>query len=262
MRVNPFDDYMTRYSTPAMYTFEFSVAVAVGILTLALWARSGDARWSCVYVIGGLYDSAVELLAQGSGVRHIPDASLFGAVRVGYPALPFILGFFEGGVLLLTGYGVVRGVMDRDRSALRVSLLLAAGLFVMISIGAVRTSAQLAADPEALTVTTRALFSKGSLVILALCYAVAVGYVLGRASDPRARRGLLLWYVAVAAVGALWYTPLFVSGGRVIAELRDGGYVPVGLSEQIAVLYGYSILFEAAGFYLPVWVVLRMLRLI
>ena len=260
--MNPFDDYMTRYSTPALYTFEFSIAVAVAILTLALWARSGDARWAVVYVVGGVYDSMVELLAQGSGVRGIADARLFGAIRVGYPALPFLLGFFEGGVLLLTGYGVVRGVMDRDRSALRLSLVLAAGLFGMISLGAARMSVQLAADPGALTVTTRALFSKGSLAILALCYAVAVGYVLMRASDRRARRGLLLWYLAVAAVAALWYTPLFVSGGRVIAELRGGHYLPVGMAEQIAVLYGYSILFEAAGFYLPVYVVLRMLRLV
>lgn len=260
--MNLTDYHMVRYSTPALYTFEFVVAVAVGIVVAARWKRTGDARPMAVYVIAGLYDSVVELLAQGSGVRAVPEARLFGALPLDYPFLPFVLGFFEGGVLLLTGYEILRAVQDGNRAAGRAALTLGLGLFALISIGAAATSAQLRTDPGALAVTSRALFSRGSLLLLALCYGVSLAYVfLGRGNGARERRGLAVWYVGVALVAAVWYTPVFVAGVRVIGTLHEGAYVPVGPLEQIAVLYGYSIVFEAAGFYLPVYVILRLVGL-
>ena len=59
--------------------------------------------------------------AAGAEQRHtyLPAVRLFGAVPVGFPALPLILGFFEGGVLLLAAFQIVRGVREHDRRALR-----------------------------------------------------------------------------------------------------------------------------------------------
>ena len=254
--------HIVRYSTPALYTFELVVVLVVWVVVLALW-RAGDRRSLAVYVIAGLYNSVIELLAQGSGVRAIPDVRLFGVLPVGYPLLPFILGFFEGGVLLLTGFAILRGLREGDRRALRVGLGIAVGLLALIIAGALQMRAQLAADPQSLTLTTRALFRPGSLAILAACYAVGLGYAFGASRTPaRDRRGLLAWYAIIAVVAATWYTPAFLTGGRSIGTLRNGTWALVSLPEQIAVLYGYSIVFEAAGFYLPVYVILRLCRLL
>lgn len=254
--------HMVRYSTPALYTFELVIALAVGILVTVLWKRNGDPRPAAVYVVAGLYDSAVELIAQGSGVRLIPDVQLFGVLPLGYPFLPFILGFFEGGVLLLTGYEILRAVQDGNEAAKRTAFALTLGLFVLISIGTIATSAQLKLDPDALAVTSRTLFSPSSLLLLAFCYGVSLAYVFGgKGNGARERWGLAVWYAGVAIVAAVWYTPPLIGGTRVIGTLRDGVYVPVGWFEQIAVLYGYSIVFEAAGFYLPVYVILRLVGL-
>jgi hypothetical protein len=196
-------------------------------------------------------------------VRAIAEARLFGVVTAGYPLLPFILGFFEGGVLLLTGYEILRGLRDGDRLALRVGLGLTLGLLAPIVPGALLMRAQLAADPQAMTLTTRALFRPGSLALLVACYAVATGWSARLSPTPaRDRRGLVAWYAIVAAVAATWYTPACLSGGRTIGTLQDGIWAPVGLPQQVAVLYGFSILFEAAGFYLPVYVLLRLCRLL
>jgi hypothetical protein len=258
-----FNYYVVRYSSQALYTFEFVIALAAWILVLVLWRRTGDRRPLAAYVIGGLYDTGVELLAQGSGVRAMPEVRLFGVVPIGFPVLPFILGFFEGGVLLLAGFQIVRGVLERDRRALRVGLGIVLGLAAIIVLASLGMKAGLATDPQAFELTARALFSKGSLVILSLCYALSIGYaLLNLGGDGRDRRGLLLWYLAVAVIAATWYTPAFLAGTRGIASLEDGAYVRVSLVEQIAVLYGYSIVFEAAGFYLPVYVILRLCRLL
>lgn len=82
--------HIVRYATPSLYTFELVVVLGVWALVPALW-RAGDRRPLAVYTIAGLYSSAFELLAQGSGVRAIADARLFGLVPVGYPLLPFLL---------------------------------------------------------------------------------------------------------------------------------------------------------------------------
>ncbi len=261
--MSPLNYYMVRHSTQSLYTFEATVVLAVWIVVLVLWRRAGDRRALAVYVVGGLYDSAIEMLAATSGTRTITAVQLFGVIPVGFPLLPLILGFFEGGVLLLVGFELVRGILERDRAALAVGLGVMGALWALIAVGAAVMHAQLAANASDLTLTVRPLLTPGSLVILAGCYSVALAYVFGvRRGDRRERQGLFLWYACIAITAAAWYTPVFVSGGRRIAALVDGSYLPVSMGEQLAVLYGFSLLFEAAGFYLPVYVILRALGLI
>ena len=259
--MSPLGYYMFRSATPALYTFEFVVVVAAWVLVLALWRRTGDARPLAAYTVGGLYNSGIELLAATSGTRTITAVELFGVVPVGFPVLPLILGFFEGGVLVLAAFELTRGVLERDRRALAVGSSIVAVLCLLISAGAVAMPRYLAAHPDAATRTVRALFMPGSLAILAAGWAVALAYVFGLGA-ARARRGLLVWYLTVTATAGIWYTPVFVSGTRRIATLVDGTYQPVGMVEQIMVLYGFSLLFEAAGYYLPVYVILRRVGLL
>lgn len=255
--------YVVRHSSQALYSFELLVALLAWVLVLAVWWRSGDKAPLLAYLIGGLYDTAVELLAQATGVRGMPEVRLFGRWAVGFPVLPFILGFFEGGVLLLAGFGLVRGVLAHDRRALVLGVGVAGGLAAIIVLATLAMKARLGLDPNAFEITSRALFSKGSLLILAACYSLSIGYAcLDRGGERRDWRGLLLWYGSIALVAATWYTPAFAAGVRGIATLHDGQFTTVSLGEQFLVLYGYSIVFEAAGFYLPVYVILRRCRLL
>ncbi len=261
--MSPLDYYVVRYSNQALYSFELIIALAAWVLVIGLWWRTGDQRPLWAYFIGGLYGTGVELLAQSSGIRTLPAVRLFGAVPVGFPALPLILGFFEGGVLLLAAFQIVRGVREHDRRALQVGAAIVLGLAAMIAVGSLEIRVRLATGAASAELTARALFSKGSLLTLFFCYALAIGYAArgGRAGGDD-RRGLLLWYLTVALIAATWYTPAFLTSVREIAVDGDGAYVSAGLPEQIALLYGYSIVFEAAGFYLPVYVILRLCRLL
>lgn len=259
--MSPLNYYMVRESTTFLYTFELVVVVAVAILVLVLWRTTGDARALAAYLVGGLYDSVIELLAAGSGARTVTPVALFGVLPVGFPVLPLILGFFEGGVLVLAAFELTRGILERDRRALRVGAGIVVALCVLITIGAVGMPGYLAAHPEEMIRTVRTLFAPTSLLILAASWGLTLAYVfgLGSARDPK---GLLVWYLTLLLAAGVWYTPVFVSGTRRIAALVDGTYQPVGMVEQVAVLYGFSLLFEAAGFYLPVYVILRWLGLL
>lgn len=258
--MSPLGYYMVRNSTPALYTFEFVVVVAVWVLVVLLWRRGGDARPLAAYVVGGLFNSGIELLAAASGTRTVTAVALFGVLPIGFPFLPLILGFFEGGVLVLAAFELTRGLVERDRLALRVGAGIVVVLCLLISIGAAGMPGYLAAHPEAATRTVRALFTPGSLRILVACWGVALAYVFW-IGDARDRRNLFVWYATLVGTAGTWYTPVFLSGTRHIAALVDGVYQPVGMLEQIAVLYGFSLLWEAAGYYLPVYVMLRLLGL-
>ena len=136
-------------------------------------------------------------------------------------------------------------------------------LALCIAVGAVIMRRQLIADPAVFTLTVRRLFTLPSLAILAAAYAVPLAYVFGlRRGEWREVGLLLLWYGCVVLTAGVWYTPVFVSGARRIAVLADGAYLSVGMEQQLAVLYGFSLLGEAAGFYLPVYLIFRLSRLL
>lgn len=262
--MSPVGYYMVRQSMAGIYTFELVVAVAVGVLVLALWRATGDARPLTAYAIGGFYDWGIELVAAWSGTRTITPVELFGVLRVGFPLLPLILGFFEGGILVLAAFELTRGILERSRRSLTVGMGLVLGLGLLIVLGALGAGrlATWTGHTDPATLTVRALFTSGSLTLLAACWAVAFAYAFVlRRRDPEEPTGLLVWYGTILFAGTLWYLPIFLSGTRRIATLVDGAYRPVGTLEQIAVFFGFSMAFEAAGFFLPVYVILRALRL-
>jgi len=251
--------YMIRHATPLLYTFELVVAAAVGALVLVRWWRAGEAAAVGAYLVAALYGTGIELLAQGSSARVIEDARLLGSIPLRFPLLPFVLGFFEAGVLLLVGFWILRAVLARDAAAARLAAGVTLALLVVIVLGTLGTRAMLAQDPQALRLTTRALGAPRALLLLAGCWAVAIAWAAAR---REARRGLVIWYLGVAAVAVCWYTPALVGGVRFAGTVRDGVRIAGDALEQLAVFYGFSVGFEAVGFYLPVYVLLDLLGLV
>ncbi|CAG0968555.1 hypothetical protein MYXO_01165 [Myxococcaceae bacterium] len=214
-------------------------------------------------MIGGLYDWGIELVATSSGARTISEVLLFGVVPMGSPVLPAILAFFEGGILVLAAFELTRGVLDGGRRSLRVGMSLVLGLCALISLESLlrsRLPDVVAANADAATLTVRALFAPRSLALLAVSGGATLVYIsIAERRDPGARKGLLAWYLSILFAAGVWYTPVFLAGTRQIAVLIGGAFEPAGIAEQIAVLFGFSLLVEAAGFYLPVYGILRSL---
>ena len=132
----------------------------------------------------------------------------------------------------------------------------------MIAVGSLEIRVRLATGAASAELTAWALFERlAADSLLLLC---ARHRLRGARRARRRRRSPrpALWYLTVALIEATWYTPAFLTSVREIAVDGDGAYVSAGLPEQIALLYGYSIVFEAAGFYLPVYVILRLCRLL
>ncbi len=256
--MNILNYYIFRRTTGLLYTAEFVVDLAVLFLVLYFRVTKGDRESLPVYLLGGFYNSLIECLAQGSRTRMITETRLFRLIPVGYPFLPLIMGFFEGGILILIGYHLVKWFLNRDGRSGRIAGVLTAAMAALAGAGALLMNAELARRPGSLIVTRRALFSPGTLILLSLCFLGSWFYFFRRkGADARGRRGLLVWCAGLPLVSAIWYTPLFIFGTRFVETALGGSFSRVGLGLQIMLLYGYSVIFEAAGFYLPVFIILQ-----
>ena len=126
-----FHYYMTRYSTSLLYTAEFLFDILFLAMVLILYVRGLDKKSLWVYIIFGLLHSVMELIAEGTGTRVIKDAMIF-SIPVGYPFLPFVLGFFEGGFICLGAYHFTRAILNKDKLSMKFSLILFVIPFTMI----------------------------------------------------------------------------------------------------------------------------------
>jgi hypothetical protein len=247
---------MSRYSTDMLYTFEFIVVIFFFILLAILAKKSGERNSLIVYTFTGILHSVIELVAEGLGVRVISETYLFGRIYLSYPFLPFILGFFEGGLFCLLAYHLVRILINRDRFSLKFFSLVAISFLILITLGALRMQSA----PS--TFTRRALMEPGSLILLAICYAISIGYfVFNKNVTSAHRKSFLYFYLSLIVVTLLMVVPLHIAGIRFI-EVFDGSYVYASIPEQILIMYGYSLAFEAAGFFLPFYVIIYHFNLI
>ncbi len=256
--VRLFPDYfMSRYSTDMLYTFEFIICVFMFIL-LALLARyKGEKNSLFVFILTGLLHSVIELVAEGTGVRVISETYLFGKLFISYPFLPFILGFYEGGIFCLMAYHFVRILINKDRFSLKFFLIFGIGFLVLITLGAFRMQS------GSIIFTRRQIFSLGNLILLLICYTIAIGYfTLKKNISSRVRKSFLLFYLGLILITALMVIPLHIGGIRFIEVYEGGSYYYASILEQILVLYGYSLVFEAAGFFLPFYVLIYHFKLI
>ena len=112
------------------------------------------------------------------------------------------------------------------------------------------------------TYTSREIFNQGALILLAIFYSVSIGYfLLNKKVTTAHRKSFVYFYLGLILVTALMVIPLHIMGIRFI-EVDLGGIVYASFPEQILVMYGYSLALEAAGFFLPFYVLIYHFKLI
>ena len=246
-----FDYYMSRYSSDMLYTFEFIICIAMLVLLIFLAKKRGEKHSLYVYLLTGLLHSIIELVAEGTGNRVISETYLFGKIFITYPFLPFILGFFEGGLFCLIAYHFVRMVMNHDRFSLKFFSVSSIFFFVMNTLGGLRMQS----GPT--TFTRREIFSIGTIITMIIFIAIAVGYfLLKKDIPPKQRKSLFYFYIGLILVTVFMVLPLHILGIRFIEIFQDPLYIYASIPEQILVMYGYSLSLEAAGFFLPFFILI------
>ncbi|MFX1450086.1 MAG: hypothetical protein ACFFCM_04545, partial [Promethearchaeota archaeon] len=216
-----------------------------------------------VYILTGILHSIIELIAEGTGTRVISITYLFGILQIGYPFTAFILGFFEGGLFCLIGYHIVRIFMNRDKFSLKFTSIVSIIFLIFSTLGGLNTRMSLKSNPFVLTITRREIFSIGALILLIISYTVSFSYFFLNKNVPSNHRiSLIYFYLGVIFFTAVLIVPIHILGVRFIEVYQNFIFMNASFIEQIIVMYGYSIVLEAAGFFLPFYVIIYHFKLI
>ncbi len=255
--------YMSRYTTDTIYNFEFLVVIIIFLVLLILWKKTGEKNSLKVYILTGILHSIIELVGEGSGTRVISTTYLFGIIQIGYPFTAFILGFFEGGLFCLMGYHVVRILMNKDGFSLKFTAILSIIFLIFSTLGAINARMSLRSNPFAIIITRREIFSIGAIILLIISFIVSFGYFFLKKNIPSGHRiSLIYFYLGVIFFTAVLIVPLHVGGVRFIEVYQNFVFMHASFIEQLIVMYGYSIVLEAAGFFLPFYVIIYHFNLI
>jgi len=253
---------MARHSAGNMiYTYEFIVVIIILIILILFWKLRDDRNSLFVYIITGIIETIIELLASASGIRTIEKTYLFEVFYIGFPLLQVIMGFFEGGVICIIAYHLIQGIMLKNKLSLKFSLsyLIVSTIIMMFS----RVSLFFNVSQDSNSITRRSIFSLGSIILLISCFLVSFGYFfLNKTIDKRDRISFLLWYLFIIVV----YFPVFlishITMTRFIEIEQNGTYKVAPLLDQILVLYVYGLGLEAGGLFLPFYVIIHYFHLI
>ena len=226
---------MVRTTTPFFYTLELLVALSGFLIVLFLFVKDIDKKSLYVFLLAGVVNSSIEFFLQGVGLREIDGAFLFGT-PIGFPFIPFILGFYEGGVKTLIAYHFTRMVVNSDRLSKKVLVSLLCIVFIPFFSYSVIESSALGSPIQ--TVTVRELFNLLPILLLALAFAVSISYFLFNKDLPRLHKKSLLYYELGLVIYLLvWMIPLHLFLFRFIGVFDGGTYVPAGIMEQLVVMY-------------------------
>jgi hypothetical protein len=255
---------MARYATDLLYIFEFLVVIALFAILLLIWKKSGKIGKNSflVYVISGLYHTIIELLAQGTGNREVPEITI-NNITIGYPFLPFILGFFEGGLFCLIAYHFVNYMIQKSNFSKKFAVILTIILLIFIILNSIKSYFDLLIDTSAYDFTAREIFSVPTIILMILCFAVSFGYFfLNKNVSKVYKKSFIYWYIGLIIFTFALCFPLNIFGIRYIASFNGSSYVAVSVLEQFLVLYVYSLSLEAAGFFLPIYIILYKFKII
>ncbi len=251
------DYFMSRYSTDALYSFEFTFIFVLFFILIIFWKKLNDKNSLKVYVTTGLLHSIVELVGQGTGARRISTTYLFGVLQVGYPVLPIILGFFEGGLFCLIAYHVVRILANKDAFSLKFALIFSAIMGTLITLGGLSIKQELKSNPFAIIFTRRIIFLPQVLIILIAFFIISFGYFFLKKDIPKEhKKGFIYFYVGMVYVTALMIVPLHILGVRFIEVYQNFIFVYASPLEQVTVMYGFNIAIESAGYFLPYYIII------
>ncbi|MBD3228286.1 MAG: hypothetical protein GF329_08855 [Candidatus Lokiarchaeota archaeon] len=256
--------YMARYATDLLYIFEFLVVISLFAVLMLIWKKSGkDGKTSLlVYIISGLYHTGIELLAQGTGVREVPEITI-GTIIIGYPFLPFVLGLFEGGIFCLIAYHFVRYMIQRSNFSKKFILIFTGIILFFLIMNSIKSYFDLLIGASGYKFTAREIFSIPTIIIIIICFAISFGYFfLNKNISKIYKKSFIYWYIGLVIFTLVLVLPLNVFGIRYIASYNGTTYVAVSIIEQILVLYIYSLSLEAAGFFLPIYIILYQFKII
>ncbi|MHA1292658.1 MAG: hypothetical protein ACTSQJ_08345 [Promethearchaeota archaeon] len=252
---------MSRYSTAMLYTFEFIIVLVLFFILIFFYIKDIDKKSLWVYVITGVFHSIMELIAEGLGVRVIKNASIF-TISVGYPFLPIILGFFEGGMICLGAYHFTRIIVNKDKYSMKFFTFLYAIIFTLILFGSFLMKKQLEENPSEITLTRRELFTQASLILLIIFYSIALSYfLLNRQIDKKKKITLFYFFIGVILYTSVMNIPTHIAGIRYIEVKENSSYVPASFFEQIFALYVLDLVIES-GFYIQYYVIIYHFNLI
>lgn len=253
--------FMSRYANYLIYTFEFLFSVVVLIIVIFLYLKKIERNSLKVYLITAFFHTILELIAEGTGTRVINDASLFG-IPIGYPFLPIILGFFEGGLICLGAYHFTRIVVNKDKFSLKFFILLYFIPFTLILFGSIMMRIQLENEPASLSLTRRALLTPMSLILLSIFYSIAVIYLILKKDLKRNDRlAFLYFFIGVVLYTSVMNVPTHIAGVRYIEIMENGDYVYADWFGQIVIMYGFDLLLES-GFYIHYFVIIHYFKMI
>ncbi len=151
----------------------------------------------------------------------------------------------------------VRLMMNRDRFSLKFFSFFAIFFIATSTLGALSMQSGVA------TFTRREIFSLGPVILLSIFIIISFGYfIFNRRVTTVHRKSFFYFYLGLFLVTAMMVIPLHILGIRFIEVYQEGTYVYASFFEQIAVMYGYSLAIEAAGFFLPYYVLIYHFKLI
>lgn len=256
--------YMARYATDLLYIFEFLVVIALFVILLLIWKKSRKIGKNSflVYIISGLYHTGIELLAQGTGNREVPEITI-NTITIGYPFLPFILGFFEGGLFCLIAYHFVNYIIQKSSFSKKFALILTSILLGFIILNSVKSYFDLLVDTSGYDFTAREIFSWLTIILLIISFVISFGYFfLNKNISKIYKKSFMYWYLGLIIFTFVLCFPLNIFGIRYIASFDGSSYVTVSILEQFLVLYVYSLSLEAAGFFLPIYIILYKFKIV
>ena len=255
---------MTRYSSGSMiYNFEFVLLIIFTLISVYLWKKRDDKSSFLVFIIAGSLESCIELIAQGFGVRIITETYLFNVFYVGYPFLPFILGFYEGGVFCLLSYQFVKYMLLKNKFSGILFGASTATITFFTFIGAMMMRLSINAGDTAINLTRRNVFNPGTTLILIVCYCITFGYLfINKNVLKKDWSGLFYWYLGIVILYGLVFVSLNIFMIRYIEIMEGSMYVTASFYEQLLVLYGYGLALEPTGFFLPLYIIIHRFKLL
>jgi hypothetical protein len=238
---------MIRIFESFYYTLEFLIATAVFLIVLSLYIKKIERKSLLVFNLAGLINSGVELLLQGIGIRTIENAYFF-TIPIGFPYIPLILGFYEGGLKTLVGYHFVLYFIDKKKINGTLLILLLCLVFVPFFIYSAFTAYQIKSGTTNITLTARNMFALLSILLLILSFSLSILYFVLNKKIPKKNKLTLLYYeIGVVIYLLAWMVPMHIYLLRYIGIKEDGSYVLANIVVQLLLMYGYFLFFEGVG---------------
>jgi len=252
-----FNYYMARYYTNTLYTFELIFDCALFLILLLFYVRKIDKGSLVVFLFTGTIHAILEIFAQITETRVVQDTLLFDIIYVGFPILPIIMGFYEGGVFCLAAYHFVKIIANKDRYSTKFFSILCAITILITTTGAISMRFQLESDPSGVNFTRRTITNPFAIILMISLYSITISYfIINKKISSKDKLTVLYFYLGLVLFTFFMILPVHIFGIRYIEKDANGSYIAANLIEQVLIMYAYQLMTDAAGFFIQDYIVL------